>query len=180
VENEIDILRDVSSRLARAGVDYMVTGSMAMNAYAEPRMTRDIDIVIQASLSDLGKIMNVFEGDYLISKDAFFNAIRANSMVNIVHLKSLIKIDFIFRKKSEYGELEFNRRKRFKIQDFETFLVTVEDLILSKLDWSKDSLSELQSRDIRNLLRTESIDTRYLEQWANKLGLSERLGNLKK
>jgi hypothetical protein len=43
---EIDILRDISGRLDALSLPYMLTGSMAMNYYAVPRMTRDIDMVI--------------------------------------------------------------------------------------------------------------------------------------
>lgn len=43
IENELDVLRDVSHRLESAGIAFMLTGSMAMNYYAQPRMTRDID-----------------------------------------------------------------------------------------------------------------------------------------
>jgi hypothetical protein len=46
VQNEIDIVRDVSARLERVGIEYMLTGSMVMNYYAQPRMTRDIDMVV--------------------------------------------------------------------------------------------------------------------------------------
>jgi hypothetical protein len=44
--NELDVVRDVSNRLDTAGLEFMLTGSMAMNFYAQPHMTRDIDIVI--------------------------------------------------------------------------------------------------------------------------------------
>ena len=40
MQTELDILRDVSARLEQAGIAYMLTGSMAMNYYAQPRMTR--------------------------------------------------------------------------------------------------------------------------------------------
>ena len=46
MQNELDIVRDVSGRLERGGFSFMLTGSMAMNYYAQPRMTRDIDIVV--------------------------------------------------------------------------------------------------------------------------------------
>jgi hypothetical protein len=35
MQNELDIVRDVSSRLEGAGIEYMLTGSMAMNYYAQ-------------------------------------------------------------------------------------------------------------------------------------------------
>lgn len=47
-----------------------------------------------------------------------------------------------------------------------------EDLIISKLDWARDSRSELQLRDVRNLLAT-GYDIRYVEEWAQKLGLGD-------
>jgi hypothetical protein len=40
MQNELDIVRDVSARLDGANIAYMLTGSMAMNYYAQPRMTR--------------------------------------------------------------------------------------------------------------------------------------------
>jgi hypothetical protein len=39
MQNELDIVRDVSQRLDRAGITYMLTGSRAMNYYAQPRMS---------------------------------------------------------------------------------------------------------------------------------------------
>lgn len=39
--NELDIVRDVSRRLEQGGFSYMLTGSMALNYCAQPRM-RDV------------------------------------------------------------------------------------------------------------------------------------------
>jgi hypothetical protein len=47
IQTELDVLRDVSQRLTSGGVAFMLTGSMAMNYYAQPRMTRDIDLVVK-------------------------------------------------------------------------------------------------------------------------------------
>lgn len=60
METELDILRDVSERLESAGIEYMLTGSVAMNYYAQPRMTRDIDLVV--ALDDVRKEIIVGQG----------------------------------------------------------------------------------------------------------------------
>ena len=52
MQNELDIVRDVSARLEKGGLAYMLTGSMAMNYYAQPRMTRDIDLVVALTHTD--------------------------------------------------------------------------------------------------------------------------------
>ena len=43
MKTEIDILKDVVKKFETLGIPYMLTGSMAMTYYAQPRMTRDID-----------------------------------------------------------------------------------------------------------------------------------------
>ena len=50
MKTELDLLRDVSQRLESSGVAFMLTGSMAMNFYAQPRMTRDIDLVVKLNV----------------------------------------------------------------------------------------------------------------------------------
>jgi hypothetical protein len=53
MQNELDILREVSDRLESAGIAFMLTGSVAMNYYAQPRMTRDIDLVAALRETDV-------------------------------------------------------------------------------------------------------------------------------
>ncbi|WKZ14648.1 nucleotidyltransferase domain-containing protein [Candidatus Jettenia sp. AMX1] len=56
-----------------------------------------------------------------------------------------------------------------------------EDLILSKLFWAKESLSGMQIRDVRNLLKTiHNLDINYTEKWVRELGLEEVYNEVKK
>ncbi len=82
------------------------------------------------------------------------SSIAQRSLFNLIHNESVIKVDYIVRKQSEYRLAEFSRRQRIKIEDFATWIVSKEDLILSKLYWAKDSHSELQLRDVANLVST--------------------------
>jgi hypothetical protein len=43
------VLKLVATPLNGAGIPYMLSGSMAMNYYAQPRMTRDLDLVVELS-----------------------------------------------------------------------------------------------------------------------------------
>jgi hypothetical protein len=61
----------------------------------------------------------------------------------------------------------------------EDFLVSREDLILSKLVWARDSGSEMQLRDVRTLI-DESVDWSYLKDWAAKLGVAAKLDEVSK
>lgn len=58
--------------------------------------------------------------------------------------------------------------------------VAPEDLILSKLWWARESASELQERDVRDLLEAvEDLDLEYLQRWAAELGVGEPLDRLR-
>ncbi len=170
--NEIDIVRDVSRRLDAAGLGYMLTGSMALNYYAVPRMTRDIDVVVELRERDAAGLAALFEPDYLVERGAILEAIAHESMFNLIHLESVIKVDCIVRKESAFRRQEFRRRQRIALPDFETWIVSKEDLVLSKLHWARDSRSERQMDDVRNLLAT-GCDREYLESGLAMLGLTD-------
>ena len=168
--NEIDIVRDISRRFEQAGIAYMLTGSMAMNYYAQPRMTRDIDVVIAIGPEDVGRVAALFRPDYYVSEENIRESLAHESIFNLIHQESVIKVDCIIRQSSDYRRVEFERRERISILDFTTFIVSKEDLIISKLFWAKDSHSEIQLGDVKNLLAT-GYDAAYLQRWTRELGL---------
>jgi len=174
MKTELEIVQDVSRKLESAGILYMLTGSMAMNYYAVPRMTRDIDLVIEILEKNIPVIVNLFEKEYYIDSDAIRLAIQSEKLFNAIHEESFIKVDFIIRKNNSYRLEEFSRRQKIHFGEFETCIVSKEDLILSKLLWSKNSKSDLQKRDIKNLLNS-GYDKLYLNEKATNLSVNDWL-----
>jgi hypothetical protein len=168
--NELDLLKLVANRLNESGFGYMLSGSVALTFYGKPRMTRDIDIVVKLPFSDIDRFIKLFEHDFYIDKDMIKDAILNQSMFNIIHLETVIKVDFIIRKNQEYRILEFSKRKMHKLEGQDIYIVSLEDLIISKLYWAKDSFSEMQIKDIENLINLD-FDLRYVKKWCNNLGL---------
>ncbi len=169
---ELEVLKIVTGRLDSAGIPYMVTGSIATNYYAVPRMTRDVDIVIQVSTADTDRLTELFRGDFYIEPEAVGRAIAERTAFNVIHTGSVVKVDFVVRKDSDYRREEFRRRRRVTIDDITIFIVAPEDLIMSKLDWARDSRSVIHLADVRNLLAADpGLDREYLVRWVNRLGL---------
>jgi len=169
---ELEILKTLTGRLESAGIAYMVTGSMAMNYYAVPRMTRDIDVVVELTEADADRVCDLFEGDFYIDRDAVRAGIAERGVFNLIHLAHVIKADFIVRKESEYRLTEFARRRHVFVEGHGFYIVAPEDLIISKLDWARDTRSEVQLGDARNLLTAVSgLDMEYLARWTDRLGL---------
>ena len=164
------LVRDVSQKLDAAQIPYMLTGSMALSFYTLPRMTRDLDFVVDFEPGDERAVSHLFSADYMVDMDAVRNAIARRSMFNMIHLKNLFKIDFIVRKKTQFEHTEFARRARLQIENVPTWVISKEDLIVSKLRWAKESLSDVQLRDVKNLLAT-GCDMGYVKKWVATLGL---------
>ena len=177
IETELDVLRDVSERLTSGGVAFMLTGSVAMNYYAQPRMTRDIDLVVDLVSHQTDLVIRLFEADYYIDRYTVANAIGQRSIFNLIHNKTVIKLDFIILKADPYRQEEFERRRQITLGDFQTWIVSREDLILSKLYWARDSKSELQLRDARNLLASD-CELSYLKSRAETLGVKPLLDEI--
>ncbi|HUK55468.1 MAG TPA: nucleotidyltransferase [Nitrospiria bacterium] len=171
--NEQDVLKIVTQRLESAGIRYMVTGSIAANFYTIPRMTRDIDIIIEVGEEKVEELFSLFSNDFYVDRDVMRHALQSKGMFNIIHREGVVKVDFIVRKDSEYRRVEFERRRSIEFEGGRILVASPEDLILSKLDWAKDSRSEMQIRDVKNLLQTPGLDRRYILKWVAKLGLQE-------
>jgi hypothetical protein len=174
---ELDVLGLVSDRLSATGLSFMLTGSFALAYYATPRMTRGLDIVVVLIEPDVEPLVIAFAPDLYIDADAARAAVQSERLFNLMHLESGVKVDLIVRKSSEYRWVEFARRQPVAIAGVRTWVVSREDLILSKLAWALDSGSELQRRDIRQLL-VENVDLDYVRRWAPGLGVTALLDEL--
>jgi hypothetical protein len=173
----MEVLTIVSDRLTAHHLPFMLTGSFALGYYATPRMTRDLDIVINLQTSDVESLMVAFAHDFYIDADTARSAIISERLFNLMHFASGVKIDFIVRKSSAYRQHEFARRRLVSFGSVTTWIVSREDLILSKLAWAATSGSEMQLRDVR-LLLTADADVDYLNHWAPALGVQEELRKL--
>jgi hypothetical protein len=172
MSEELEVLKEVARRLERAAIPYMITGSIATNFYTVPRMTRDIDIVVELFERDIRRFIPLFENDYYLEPQTVREAVMRKGMFNLIHDEYIIKIDFVVRKDTPYRRREFSRRKTVTVDDQDLFIVSPEDLILSKLEWAKDSRSEVQLNDVRNLLTyVKGLNRSYLTRWARALGV---------
>lgn len=174
MSEELEVLKIVTVRLNRANIAYMISGSMAANYYTVPRMTRDIDIVVELKDADIDRFVSLFEKDFYVDKKMIRDEVSLQGMFNLIHNQYVIKIDFIVRKDTEFQNISFSRRKKVSIEKNLMWFISAEDLILAKLLWAKDSHSEMQFKDIKNLIMTvNNLDSRYIERWISKLNLGK-------
>ncbi len=168
----IELLRSFVAAADELSIDYMVTGSFAMSAYGEIRTTRDIDIVVHLNESHIDPFVRVFTGAFYISDDSVRRAVQDRTMFNIVNTEWGSKIDCIVQKDTDFARASFERRRKAAVSGVEFWTTTKEDLIIAKLDWSRESHSAMQIRDIANLTSSE-YDSEYVNAWISRIGLQD-------
>lgn len=176
MDEQSALIQLVVDRLDAAGIPYMLTGSMALALYASPRMTRDIDLVIDCDQAGADRLVAAFERDSYVSREAVQEAVAHRSMFNIIFEPSVSKVDFILRKDDAYRRTEFGRRRPLAFGERTVWVVAPEDLLLSKLHWAQQSDSERQLRDAASILKVQdALDRDYLRAWAERLGVLSEL-----
>lgn len=171
------LLRTLAAALREAGIPFMVTGSVASAYYGAGRATMDLDLVIDPDPASLEAFVAriVATGAY-VSPDAAREALAQRTMFNVVDVESGWKGDPIVRKARPFSEEEFRRRRSIDFFGVRVDVASLEDIVLSKLEWAKQGGSARQLEDVRALIRLQGdeLDAAYVARWVRVLGLSEQ------
>jgi hypothetical protein len=166
-----ELLKRITGLLDQKEIQYMISGSLAFNVYCIPRMSMDIDFVIELDQENVVDFLEIFKSGYYLNEETVRQEIKKKGMFNVIDHRSGLKMDFIVRKNTEYRRLEFSRKIPMILEDIPVWMVSAEDLIVSKIEWIQQLQSDKQSQDIKMLLSSPGIDRDYIAFWCNKLNL---------
>lgn len=177
-----EFLRRLAKRLDDSNIPYMLSGSMCSSFHGQPRATNDADIVIDPTKARLVHFLNSLGQNYYASKEAALEALKNNSMFNIIDTQAGWKADIIIRKNRAYSKQEFARRTNELVMGINLWILSPEDSILSKLEWSKGRESQIQFNDALGVLNVQwdRLDFDYLKKWAKELKIEDSLEHLLK
>lgn len=166
----------IARALHAADIPFMLTGSLAAAFYGAPRATQDLDLVIESQADNLRRLVNNLQAEGLYADlQSALNALHSDGQFSVIDPATGWKADLILRKRRPFSEADFGRRQERHLFGVEIALATLEDLIIAKFEWSELGDSELQRRDIRELLDMagDTIDRMYLAHWIAALDLEE-------
>jgi hypothetical protein len=166
------LLKEISKILTNLNIPYLVTGSLAYNVYTLPRSTRDIDLIIELFEKDVPEFINALEGNYYFNQQSIYDEVKRRGMFNIIHLHSSYKIDLILRSNDPFEIAKFQRRKAMVLFGINIYVISLEDLVISKIRWIQQLESELHKRDVLVLLQSPEVDLNYIREWCNRLNLN--------
>jgi hypothetical protein len=164
------LLKKISLILDASKFPYMIIGGQAVLLYGEPRLTRDIDITLGASLERLSDIIRLVEGNGL---EILVDPLEFTPNTLVLPCRDLetgIRVDFIFSW-SAYEEQALRRVRTVDLSGIGVKFASLEDVIIHKViagrprDWE----------DVRLLLvKNPDFDQQYIESWLQQF--DEALG----
>ena len=168
----LSFFQKITDVLDQYQIPYMLSGSIALGIYTVPRMTRDIDFVIHLEAKNLDLFVDSFKEGFYCDRDGIKDAMAGPvKMFNIIDHESGYKADFVVLKDDPYRQEEFSRRQKVGYIGKTIYVVSPEDLLISKLIWIQEYQSPLQMEDIKSLVIIENLDWDYISKWIKQLKL---------
>ena len=175
--------------LNRAGIRYVVTGSVAAIFYGEPRLTHDVDFLVFLREADISALAELFPASdfYLPPPETISTEARREQRghFNIIHMETGFKADMYLTGRDELNAWAFKLRRRAQLEGETVVLAPAEYVIVRKLEYYREGGSEKHLRDIRSMLAVwgDQLDRSALNEWIQRRGLqtewlltSEKLG----
>jgi hypothetical protein len=178
-----EALAVIAHILAHLGVPYAVVGSTASARWGEPRMTNDLDILVELRLSDVAPFVRSLSDDFHVDPDLVEEAVRGKRSFNVLSRSDLTKVDIFVADGSRWHRSQLARRQSQELPGFaapdRVYIASAEDTVLAKLVWYEkgNRVSDRQWRDVRSILRVQgaTLDRSYLREFAAELRVRELL-----
>jgi hypothetical protein len=181
-----ELLKLVVQRLDAAGIEYMITGSVASSLQGEPRATHDIDVVVAIRVPAAvaaARLKTEFpEPDFYLDETAVRDAIAARGMFNLIDAREGDKVDFWLLTEDAFDRARFERRYMEQFENTRLMVSRPEDTILMKLRWAAMlGGSEKQFVDALRVYEVQHgrLDESYLDRWATTLGITDTIARLR-
>lgn len=166
-------------RLESLGAPYMVTGSVASTLYGEPRLTNDVDIVIEMDRRHCEALADLFPLDEFYcppSEVILVEAGRAQrGHFNLIHHDTGFKADIYPAGRDRLSRWGLAHRRKIEVEAVCVAVAPPEYVILRKLQYYVEGGSEKHLVDIRGMLATidVAIDRAFIEEHAARLGVRD-------
>ena len=177
---EQELAIDAIRRLNRAGIAYLLTGSMASNYWGIPRTTHDLDFVVQLPLDSISNLVREFRNDFYLDEPAVRAALAPPYQFNAIDQRSALKIDFWMLRTDPFEMSMFERRLSVNFLGEQAWIARAEDVISHKRYWDSLTPCDRHVGDVAGVVavQSDSLDRAYLQQWSGKLRIREKLDKL--
>lgn len=143
-------------------VPYIITGSVASMVYGEPRLTNDVDVVLDITTRDIPKLIQAFpEQDfYLPPTEIIETEILRGSRghFNIISQHTMLKADIYLVGNDQLQKWGMQKANLLDIDGQQFSFACPEYVIIRKLQFFKEGNSQKHLRDIASIVKESSSE----------------------
>jgi hypothetical protein len=164
--------------LEKAGIRYMITGSVASSIYGEPRNTLDIDLVVLLEANQIKEFINLFPGEYFYLPPSDVIEIErrreAHGHFNIIHHNTGFKADIYLSRNHPCLPWALENCRRIETDSCLICIAPPEYVILHKLEFYRESGHQRHLRDIAGIIEQQQLDQTFIQQQLTNLNLTSQ------
>ncbi|MHA1741020.1 MAG: hypothetical protein ACTSVD_02890, partial [Candidatus Thorarchaeota archaeon] len=169
--------------LEQLEIPYMVVGGFAAIFYGEPRLTIDVDIVVDMKWNHIGPFVAAFPiPDYYVSEEGIRDSLQRRYPFNVIQPTTGAKVDLVPLPRDPFTRAAFQRRQRMEYDEagHSATFITAEDIIVAKLIAYRETESDKHLRDARGVLMMQwgVLDLEVVRRSARAGGVLEQFEEL--
>jgi hypothetical protein len=172
------LLRRIVEGFNATGLDYMITGALAVSYYGRARTTVDVDVVVAVGSVDWRErlISALRMAGLVVEEKALDDALKSGyNVATFRDSKSPITVDIILSR-------EKLAKKRGKVLGLPTYFQKPEDLVLAKLRMIRATVPRERAQkdvdDVKAVLKFAKVDLEAIRREARKEGALQILENI--
>jgi hypothetical protein len=164
-------------------IPHMIVGGFAAILYGRPRLTIDVDIVVDMKLHHIEPFVAAFPiPDYYVSEEGIRDSLRRRYPFNVPEPKTGAKVDLVPLPRDPFTRTAFDRRQLVAYDEAgrSAAFITPEDIIVAKLVAYQKTESDKHLQDAQSVLMMQwaELDLDLIRRSARTAGVLERFEGL--
>lgn len=162
--NAFEAARRLGHLLEHDGIEYAIGGALALGVWGAPRGTKDVDLSIFITPSEVDRMAEVFDrAGVMFDRAAAAKNIARTGLVR--GRLGRIPIDAFISGHPHFFEMQRRRRAIREADGSQLYFITAEDLCVMKLVYGRDK----DVVDLERLFAVRQLDTAYVREWIAKM-----------
>jgi hypothetical protein len=163
----VDFFLRIVTAFERLNVPYVTVGSFAANVYMDPRSTKDADFVLELDKANLTEIVAAIGPDFVLDRQMSLESVTLTSRYKLSHRDAAFEVELFGLSDDPHDQARFCRRLSKETNGVRVYVLTAEDVVITKLRWSLKAKRKKDLDDARNVLKVQAdqLDLPYIRHW---------------